>query len=330
MKNRLARYALLGIATGALLTSSTALARTIVCKGNQQLRIANKTLTRVIASGNCGLTLTNCTIQSPKIAIRASNNATVRLRGCEVSGTRFAIRASQNATVKVTRSTVRGAMRKTENADITRSKSRFFKHAAVITRGAGTHSRGSHSVARGGGVAAHAGGGVAVHAGPGGAHVRVGDTSITTGPRGAQLRTGGAHVTSHGGGAHVRGGGARLSTGYGGVVVSAQKPRAKLRSQGAFVCAGSKDLVIRNRYISARGTAVLVKGACTLKLIGVRVQGSGDVILRDTYVQGRKGAVVVAGSGDVYASRSTLYGGVKTGGSGDFHNKGRNVIKKRW
>ncbi len=341
-KKRLCHFILGTFAFMAFGAATNAQAKPIVCKESQELNLSKKIInTRgvaVIAKDNCELILRDCKIRAGKIAIRATDNAEVTLKNCDVSGLKLAIRASENATVTVVRSTVHGALRKSENGTIVRKKSRFLRRAAPMPTRGHTEARtpaGTTSVRVG--AAGH--GGVHAHTGPGGTHVRAGNTDVRVGPNGARVRAGNTRVQTGAGGTHVRvGGTTSVHTGK-GVVVSVRKPRPGLKNRGALVCGGSKDLVIRNRYISAPNTAILVKDACTLKLInchivggkfGIRVTGSGDVILKNSYVQGKKAALVIKGAGDVNASKSTIYGKIRTSGSGDFNNKGKNSINRKW
>lgn len=349
-KTSIFRFILAASASMLLLAATNAQAKPIVCKDSQELTLSKRTIhtagVAVIAKDNCELVLRDCNIRAGKIAIKATENAEVTLKNCDVSGRKLAIHASENAEVTVVRSTVHGALHKSENGSIVRKKSRFRKRPAPMPRLAHTETRtptGKTSVRVKG--AGH--GGVHAHTGPGGTHVRAGNTDVRVGPDGrtrvrtgnTRVRTGAGGTRVHTGGTHVHAGGHTAVNTGGGVVVSVGKPRSGLKNRGALVCGGSKDMVIRNRYISAKNTAIIVKDACTLKLInchivggkfGIRVMGSGDVILKNSYVQGRKAALVIKGAGDVNASSTTIYGKIRTGGSGDFNNKGKNKINRKW
>ncbi len=341
-KKRLYQFILGSIAAMAFLAATNAHAKPIVCKESQQLSLSKKIINTagvaVIAKDNCELILRDCKIRAGKIAIRATDNAEVTLKNCDVSGRKLAIRASENATVTVVRSTVHGALRKSENGSIVRKKSRFLRRAAPMPRRVHTETR---TPARTTSVQVNAvgQGGVHAHTGHGNTHVRAGNTDVRVGPDGVRVRAGNTRVQTGSGRTHVHVGSSTSVRTGGDIVVSVRKPRPGLKNRGALVCGGSKDLVIRNRYISAPNTAILVKDSCTLKLInchivggkfGIRVTGSGDVILKNSYVQGRKAALVIKGAGDVNASRSTIYGKIRTSGSGDFNNKGKNSINRKW
>jgi len=44
-------------------------------------------------------------------------------------------------------------------------------------------------------------------------------------------------------------------------------------------------------------------------------------------IQGGQGALEIVGNGDVHATGSTLRGGIRRTGSGDFHDDGSNTVE---
>jgi len=96
---------------------------TLVCTGNQQVTLIGQTanlpgMRAITASGNCQLTIVNCTITAQDV-ITASGNSRVTITGGAITGSGTSIVASGNATVTVAGTAVEGRVRRSGGATLT-------------------------------------------------------------------------------------------------------------------------------------------------------------------------------------------------------------------
>ncbi len=96
--------------------------KTRTCAGNASMTFSGIEFAvgdgpAVDASGNCNITLDNCTIRAPE-GIHAAGNATVTITGGTLAGSRNAIDASGNAKVIVSGTQVTGPVHTSGNAKV--------------------------------------------------------------------------------------------------------------------------------------------------------------------------------------------------------------------
>lgn len=99
---------------------------------------------------------------------------------------------------------------------------------------------------------------------------------------------------------------------------------------GPFTCGGSEDLEISGKTISTDFDAIVVSGACNLRIIdcnlsgtnGVVVTGSGDVFISNSDIMASEFALVVQGAGDIHIAGSRV-----NGASGSMHITGSGDVR---
>ncbi len=102
--------------------SSKPAAEPIVCDENQDILIANRSISTpgdgVVVSGNCDLRIVDSHIDAGAVAVRVDGNGSVSVQGSFVQGRRAAVYADGNATAEVRGSTFRGGLRAAGNAEL--------------------------------------------------------------------------------------------------------------------------------------------------------------------------------------------------------------------
>lgn len=191
--------------------------------------------------------------------------------------------------------------------------------------------------------------GAGAAAAPGGLTVTADGQTVTLGG----TRSGGVAVTANGervavdparGGVTVSANGDRV-TATSGNTRAQQRPAAgaaaevedtRPRRSQPYQCGGGQSLRIENEFIETSGTAVSVEGGCNVVIrnahivtngIGVLAAGASDVTIQDSIIEARGGAVSIQGTATLTASGSTLRGGVRKMGLGNFVDRGGNTIR---
>ena len=104
-----------------------------------------------------------------------------------------------------------------------------------------------------------------------------------------------------------------------------------------LVCAGNRDLEIRNRSIRAAGDGVVASGNCSVRIVdshivaagvGVRADGNADVEIVGSFVQGRAAAVYADGNAEAAYRASTLRGGAVAEGNAELSDGGGNLFER--
>lgn len=244
----------------------------------------------LVCKGEQELTLRGIEIHTDGVAVRARDDCTLRIEDCTLVGGEFGLKLSENATVSLKNCVVSGGKRgvaASENTDL-KMKGGALHNGVRKQHNADVHLRGTQR-----------------HRRP------------LRDPQTGGDATGSVQPTP--GAGQPRGGVRSKATG-------APDLPSDLRRHRPIQCRGTKNLVVKDRYIEAKGPAVTGTGVCNITLIGCRIRstagiairmtGSGDLTLKDTIVEAPEVAIRAHGSGDTKLVNSTIIGRIRNLGSG--------------